>query len=311
MNGWWIWPRLFEAWRLIFGRFSMTHRHGKFWKTWLFSVLALIRETFSEWNKDNVSRLSAALAYYTIFSLAPLLIIVVAVAGFFFGTGTARQTLLYQAGRIIGSTGAQYLGDLIVAANRHSSGLVASLIGLGTVLVGATSGFVELQQGLDTIWKAKPEGSGIRYFLRNHLLSFAVILMLGLLLLAMLILSAVLSGMDKYVSHILPPYFHVIAYADTVFSFVITLALLAAIYKILPDATVLWKDVWVGAAVAALLFSIGRYLIGFYLGRSSFTSVYGAAGSFALILFWIYCSAQILYFGAEFSEVYSRHRKSD
>jgi len=287
----------------------MRHRPVSFWKIRFHFVWELIQETFSEWNKDNVSRLSAALAYYTIFSLAPLLIIVVAVAGVFFGTGTARQTLLYQTGRIIGSTGAQYLGDLIVAANRHSSGLVASLIGVGTILVGATSGFVELQQGLDTIWKAKPEGSGVRYFIRNHLLSFAVILTLGLLLLVMLVLSAVLSGMDKYVSHLLPPYFHVIAYANTGLSFVITLALLAAIYKILPDAKVLWRDVWIGAAVASLLFSLGRYLIGFYLGRSSFVSVYGAAGSFALILFWIYCSAQILYFGAEFTEVYARRNR--
>lgn len=272
-------------------------------------VWDLIRETFSEWDKDNVSRLSAALAYYTIFSLAPLLILVVAVASLFFGTGTARQTLLYQAGKIIGPTGAEYLGYLIQAASQHSSGLLASLFGIGTLLVGATSGFVELQQALNTVWKAEPQGNGVRYFIRYRLFSFALILTLGFLLLAMVILSAVLSGMDKYLSHIVPAYFHFLTYANMAFSFSITLVLLAAIYKILPDTKILWRDVWVGAAVAAFLFSVGRYLIGFYLGRSSFASVYGAAGSFALILFWIYCSAQIFFFGAEFTEVFSRRSK--
>jgi len=285
-----LWPRKFLKGRLLF-------------------VWSLIREACSAWDEDNVSRLSAALAYYTIFSLAPLLIIVVAVAGLFFGTGTARQTLLDQAGRIIGPTSAQYLGYLVQAASQHSRGLWASLIGLGTLLVGAAGGFVEMQQALNTVWKAEPHGNGVRYFIRYRLLSFALIFALGFLLLAMLALSLVLSGMDKYLSHIIPAYFHLIAYTNTVFSFVLTFTFLAAIYKILPDTRILWRDVWVGAVVAALLFSLGRYLISFYLSRSSFTSVYGAAGSFALILFWIYCSAQIFFFGAEFTEVCARRSK--
>lgn len=292
------------------GKVSMTHLpRGKLLIRRFLFAWSLIREAFSACDKDNVSRLSAALAYYTVFSLAPLLLIVVAVAGLFFGTGTARQTLLDQAGRIIGPTSAQYLGYLIQAASQHSRGLWASLIGLGTLLIGATGGFVEMQQALNTVWKAEPQGSGVRYFIRYRLFSFALIFALGFLLLAMLILSLILSGMDRHLSHIIPAYFHFIAYANTAFSFVVTFMWLAAIYKILPDTKIFWRDVWAGAAVTALLFSLGRYLIGFYLSRSSFTSVYGAAGSFALILFWIYCSAQIFFFGAEFTEVCASRTK--
>jgi len=287
----------------------MKYPRRHFWKKRLRFLWRLTRETFSQWDKDNVSRLSAALAYYTVFSLAPLLIIVIAVAGFFFGTGMARQSLLRQAEKIIGPNGAQYLGDLVQAASQHSSGVLASVIGLGTMIIGATGGFMELQQALNTVWKANPQGSGLRYFIRHHLFSFAIVLILGLLLLAMQILSALLSGTARYLSHVVPPYFHFLANANVLFSVLITFLLLAAIYKVLPDATISWKDVWPGAAVAAILFSIGRYLIGFYLSHSSFTSVYGAAGSFALILFWIYCSAQILFLGAEFTEVFCRLSK--
>ncbi len=180
---------------------------------------------------------------------------------------------------------------------------------MGTILVGATGAFVELQEDLNAIWKATPRGSGVRYFIRNRLLSFALILALGVLLLSLLILGAILPLANKYLSHVVPAYFHLIGYANIVFSFAITLMLFAAIYKVLPEAKILWKEVWAGAAVAAVLFSAGRYLIGFYLRKSSFASVYGAAGSFALILFWIYCSAQILLFGAEFSAAHSRLKK--
>lgn len=281
----------------------------QFWKRRLARFWLLLRETFSEWNKDNAMRLSAAFAYYTIFSLAPLLIIAIAVAGLFFGTGAARQAALDQAQKIIGPMGAEYIGKLIDLASQPSSSLIATLVGLVTLLIGATGAFVELQQALNTIWKATPSGSGLRYFMRERLLSFALILTIGACLLVFLIASALLAAMGKYVSLLVPEQLNVLGWLNRGFAFGVTTLFFAAIYKILPDVKVLWRDVWAGALGASLLFAVGRYAIGLYLSHSSIGSLYGAAGSFAIVLVWIYYSAQILFLGAEFTEVCSRRRR--
>ena len=272
---------------------------------------ALLRETGAKWSSDNTSRLSAALAYYTIFSLAPLLILAIAVAGLFFGNGAARTAALDQLQTVIGSGAAGYIDNLIDLAQKPSSTLLASIAGIVTLLVGATSTFVELQESLNIIWKAEPSQSGFKYFLHKRWLSFSLILGMGGALLVLLTLSAVLAFMSRHLSGIIPAYFILLKWLNAIFSFSVTTLLFAAVYKILPDVKVKWKNVWMGAVIASLLFTLGRYVIGLYLRHSSVGSLYGAAGSLVILLLWIYYSAQIMFFGAEFTEVYSRRVKQE
>lgn len=269
----------------------------------------LLRETFVEWNRDGASRLAASLAYYTIFSLAPLMLILIAVMGFFFGQLRAREGLLRELGGLLGDSGMEYVRALLESTREPTSGLIASLVGILVLLIGATGAFAQLQEALNIIWESPPRrGKGLWPLVRQRLLSFSLVLTIGFLLLVSLALSTALSAVGKYLSWILPGYLFPILYVlNAGFSFAVTTVLFAAIYKILPDTKVRWRNVWLGAGMAALLFSIGRTLIGFYLGRSSFSSVYGAAGSFVVILLWVYYSAQILFFGAEFTQVTSRH----
>ena len=275
---------------------------------WLAYLWELTRETAVEWKKDGASRLAASLAYYTVFSLAPLLIIVIAVAGFVFGQTTARDEIFHQMRALMGPSGADYMKTLLDNSWDGSSGIVATLLGFVMLLVGATGAFAELQDSLNQIWQAAPrKGNGIWLYLRQRLLSFSLVLTIGFLMMVSLVLSAGLSAASKYLFWLVPDYFPLLNLLNWFLSFLVTAGLFAAIYKILPDAQVRWKNVWLGAAMASLLFSIGRYFIGLYLGQSSFSSVYGAAGSFVVILLWVYYSAQILFFGAEFTWVCARH----
>lgn len=275
--------------------------------TRLITLWSMLRETFDEWSTDGASRLAAALAYYTIFSLAPLLIIVIAVAGFFFGETEARAGIFHEMESLMGPSGAEYIRGLLDTSWEPSSGLVATLVGLAVLLVGATGAFAQLQEALNIIWEAPPrKGKGVWSYLRQRLLSFSLVLTIGFLLLVSLVVSAGLAAVGKYVAWADAPWFPILNALNLALSFGVTTLLFAAIYKILPDVKVRWKNVWLGAGAAALLFSIGRFLLGLYLGRSSFGSVYGAAGSFVVILFWIYYSAQILFFGAEFTQVTAR-----
>ncbi len=269
----------------------------------------LTRETFIEWNRDGASRLAAALAYYTIFSLAPLLLILIAVAGFFFGQLRAREGILRELEGLLGSSGMEYVRALLNTTWEPTTGIIASIVGLCVLLIGATGAFAQLQEALNIIWESPPRrGKGLWSLIRQRLLSFSLVLTIGFLLLVSLALSTGLSAVGKYLSWLLPGYLFPILYIlNGLLSFAVTTVLFASIYKILPDTKVRWRNVWLGAGMAALLFTIGRTLIGFYLGRSSFSSVYGAAGSFVVILFWVYYSAQILFFGAEFTQVTSRH----
>jgi membrane protein len=267
---------------------------------------ALLREAANEWSENNASRLAAALAYYTVFSLAPLLVIVTAIAGFFFGADAVRGRLDDQLQGLVGPAGADVVQELVRGARREDGGTVATLLGVATLLLGATGAFGELQAALNTIWHAPPKTGGMGELVRVRLLSFTMIVVVGFLLLVSLVVSAVLSAVGAYLSGLLPLPEIVLQMLNFAISIAVETLLFALMFKILPDVVIPWSDVWVGAGVTALLFEAGKFLIGLYLGRSGVASTYGAAGSFAVLLLWVYYSGLIFFFGAQFTETYSR-----
>ncbi|MCX7592193.1 MAG: YihY/virulence factor BrkB family protein [Fischerella sp.] len=271
------------------------------------TVWELFQETFSEWQKDKASRLAAALAYYTIFSIAPLLIIVIAIAGAVFGEAAATDAIFNQLQGLIGSEGAKVIQNAIENASQPRAGTIASLISIFVLIFGATGLFTELQDSLNTIWEVQPKpGKLVKNMVRQRFLSFAMILAIGFLLLVSLVISAVLQGVINYFSHLLPGVDALWQLANFILGFAIATLLFGLIFKVLPDAKITWKDVLIGAAITSLLFSLGRYALGHYLGNATFGSTYGAAGSIVVILVWVYYAAQILFFGAEFTQVYAR-----
>ena len=266
----------------------------------------LLKEAVQEWQQDKASRLAAALAYYTVFSLAPLLILVVAIAGAVFGTDTARAELTAQIQGLVGQSGADVITDALENASEPGAnqGLMATIISIGVLIFGASGVFVELQNSLNTIWNVEPKpGGGIKYMLQKRLLSFSMILVIGFLLLVSLVISTALSAIGGFLTEWAEGLSWIL---NTVISLSLITALFAAIFKYLPDAKIAWRDVGIGAFITALLFTLGKYLLGLYLGNASIGSTYGAAGSLVVLLFWIYYSAQILFFGAEFTQVYAR-----
>lgn len=269
-----------------------------------------MRETFAKWNEDNVPLLAAALAYYTMFSLAPLLIIVIAIAGAVYGEEAARGDIVQQIQGLVGRDGAEFIQSMIKNASKpESGGGIATLIGVGFLIFGASGVFGQLQAALNTIWEVKPKpGRAIKSFVQARFLSFAMVLVIGFLLLVSLVLSAAFSGVSTYFGSFLPEALQIGRLLNFVISFALITLLFASIYKFLPDVKVPWKNLWVGSAVTALLFNIGKLLIGLYLGNSSIGSTYGAAGSLVVVLLWVFYSAQILLFGAEFTQVYSKYR---
>ncbi len=270
----------------------------------------LIKDTATEWSEDNVPLLAAALAYYTVFSLAPLLLIAIAIAGFFFGEEAARGEIIGQIQGLVGREGAQAIQAMIQNANRPGSGgTIATIIGVIVLLFGASGVFGQLQVALNTIWEVKPKpGNGIKSFLQSRFLSFAMVLVIGFLLLVSLVLSAILTAVSHYFGSLVPGFVIVGQLVNFVISFGVVTVLIAAIYKFLPDVNIPWKNLWVGAGVTAVLFNLGKFLLGLYLGSSSVGSAYGAAGSLVVVLIWVFYSAQILLFGAEFTQVYSKYR---
>jgi len=267
---------------------------------------ALLKESAKEWSDDNASRLSAALSYYTIFSIAPLLVLAIAVAGMVFGQEAASHQIFNQIRGLVGDQGAITIQTMVEKLHQNGGGVIATIVGVVTVLIGASGAFEELQSALNTIWKvqAKP-GHTVKVFLRIRLLSFSLVLVIGFMLLVTLVISAALAGMGHYLDQVLPIPAIVLQAFNLSISFAVTALLFTLIYKVLPDVVLKWRDVWIGGTFTALLFSLGRYLIGLYLGRGTFSSAYGAAGSLVIILAWIYYSAQILFFGAEFTKVYA------
>ncbi|MBD2298964.1 YihY/virulence factor BrkB family protein [Nostoc sp. FACHB-87] len=271
------------------------------------AIVRLFQETFQEWSEDKASRLAAALAYYTIFSIAPLLIIVIAIAGAVFGEEAARGEIVRQIQGLVGPDGAEFIEIAIRNANQPKTGAIASVISILLLLLGATGLFTELQDALNTIWEVQPKpGHGVKNVVRQRALSFAMILGIGFLLLVTLIISTALTAIVGYFSNLLPGIDFIWQFFNFILSFVITTLLFGLIFKVLPDVKITWNDVLIGAVITSLLFSLGRYLLGQYLGNSSFGSTYGAAGSLVVILAWVYYAAQILFFGAEFTQVYAR-----
>jgi membrane protein len=266
----------------------------------------LIKETFDHWFDDRASSMGAALAFYSAFSIAPLLIIVISIAGMVFEPAAAQGAIVGQLSGLVGEEGASVIQAMLVAAGQRETGKVAAFVGFFTLLVGATSAFVELQDSLDRIWKApKRAGSGLVNFLRSRVLSFGMVLAIGFLLLVSLVLTAALAALTEYYSYSLPINTTLLQVGNFFVSLVIVTVLFAMIYKWLPNVTIAWRDVWIGATVTALLFGVGRTAIGLYLGHSAIASAYGAAGAFVVLLLWLYYSAQVFLFGAEFTWVYA------
>jgi membrane protein len=269
----------------------------------LFSVL---KESASEWSADKASRLSAALSYYTIFSIAPLLVIAIAVAGLVFGQEAASNQIFGQIRGFVGDSGAQAIQGMVESASKTGAGIVATVVGVVTLLLGASGAIGQLQDALNTIWEVKPKpGQGIRGFIRTRLLSFSMVLVIAFMLLVSLVMSAALAGFGHYLERILPIPPAALQALNVAVSFAVVTLLFCLIFKVLPDVKIAWRDVWIGGMVTALLFTLGKFLIGLYLGRGSATSVFGAAGSLVVILIWVYYSSQILFFGAEFTQVYA------
>jgi membrane protein len=273
-------------------------------------IFKLLKDTATEWNEDNVPMFAAALAYYTIFSLAPLLLIAIAIVGFFFGEAAAQGEIVRQIQGLIGRDGAEAIQTMIQNAHKPGSGgALATIVGVVLLFLGASGVFGQLQTALNTIWEVKPKpGNGIRSFLQSRFLSFAMVLVIGFLLLVSLVLSTVLAAIGSFFSNLLPGFSALGEIINFVVSFAVVTLLFAGIYKFLPDVKVPWKNLWVGAGVTSLLFTIGKALIGLYLGSSGVSSTYGAAGSIVVLLLWVFYSAQILLFGAEFTQVYSKYQ---
>ena len=270
-------------------------------------IFRLLKEAFREWQQDKVSLLAAALAYYTIFSVTPLLVIAIAIAGAVFGEDAAKGEIIQQINNLVGEQGAQVIEIGLANANQPQLGSMASLISLVILLVGASGVFAQLQEALNTVWDVKlKSGGSLWQFLRKRLLSFGMVLAIGFLLLVSLILSAILSGISNLEINLLPGWVSLFRLLNLAISLGMISLLFALIYKYLPDVKIRWQDVWVGAIITALLFTLGKFLISLYLGKGSLGSAYGAAGSLIIFLAWVFYSAQILLFGAEFTQVYAR-----
>jgi membrane protein len=272
----------------------------------------LIRKSIGAWVDDYAPSMGAALAYYTLFSIAPLLIIAIAVAGLVFGQEAARGEIVAQIQGVIGREGAIAVQGLLKSANEPARGIFLTVVGIITLVIGATTVFAELQSDLDRIWRvaAPAKENSIWILLRTRLLSFGLVLGLGFLLLVSLVISAVIAAFGKWWDRVFEGWEALLQALNFGISFAITTLLFALIYKLMPRARIAWRDVWVGAGVTALLFESGKFLIGLYLGKTSVASGFGAAGSLVVLLVWVYFAAQIFLLGAEFTWVYSHEHGS-
>jgi membrane protein len=272
------------------------------------AIINFIKEVFTKFIDDKAPKLGASLSFYTIFSLAPLLIITISVMGLVFGEEAARQSLVEQISELIGEDGAIVVETALRNSADQTQGIIALIISLVTLAIGSTFVFIELQDSLDMIWKVKPKPgrSMIKGLIRDRIISFSIVIGIGFLLLVSLVISALITALGDYINEHLvsiPPF--ILQLINLILSFGVIFLLFAMIYRVLPDVHLAWSDVWMGAGVTAALFVIGKFLIGLYLGTSSTASAYGAAGSLVVMLLWIYYSAQILFLGAEFTQVYT------
>jgi membrane protein len=271
----------------------------------------LLKKTFSKWTEDHAQTLGASLAFYTIFSLAPLLLIVIAIAGLVFGQEAAQGQIIVQIQGLIGENSAKSIQSMIEEARKPAAGLIATVAAVVMLLLGATAVFAQLQESLNIIWKVKEKpGEGIWKMIKNRFISLLAVLGTGFLLLISLVISAGLSAIGTTLEHVLPFPEFLLQIINFIVSFAIITLLFAMIYKLLPDLSIQWNDVWIGAIITSLLFTIGKFFIGLYLGKSDVGLAYGAAGSFVVILIWVYYASQIFLFGAEFTAVYAEVRGS-
>lgn len=270
-------------------------------------LFPLFRQTFKEFSEDKAPRLGAALAYYTVFSIAPLLLIAVAIAGFVFGKEAAQNEISAQLGGLMGPATAKALESMVEAAAKPKSGALATIIGLVTLIFGASGVFAQLNDALDTIWNVeKKTKGGILATIRERFLSVAMVCGIGFLLLVSLVFDAAISAMGKYLGDRIPGGEVLLQSVQIIVSFALVTVLFAAIFRFLPDIHVAWRDVWLGALFTSALFTLGKFALGLYIGKAAASSTYGAAGSLVVLLLWVYWSAQILFFGAEFTQVYAR-----
>ncbi len=270
-------------------------------------IARVLTEATEEWLKDNGPRLGAALAFYSILSIAPLLLIAVSFAGLFFDKAVAREHLQTQMSELVGKEGAGAIKTMLESGTKEG-GKLATILGLATLLFGASGVFGELQAAMDAVWDVKPKPLGIWGFLRVRFLSFAMVIGIGFLLLVSLIISTLIAGLHESLKGAVPQLEFVWHTTSSVVTLLVVTLLFALIFKLLPDAKVAWRDVWFGAFLTAALFSVGKLAISLYLGKSGLASGYGAAGSLVVLIVWVYYSSQILFFGAEITHVIARRR---
>jgi membrane protein len=291
---------------------ACAHESGKRNGTGMLSDIgSLLKAAFAGWWNDRAMSLGASIAFFTVFSLAPILLAAIAVAGLAFGREAAQGAIVSELGGLIGKNEASALEAMIVSASNVGSGIIGTTIGIVTFLLLVTGAVVELQDDLNIIWKAKPPQSyGVLDFLRTRFLSFGLVLGIGFLLLVSLIIDAGLSSIGSYMEPNFSGATALLGFLNSLVSFAIAVVLFAMIFKLLPAVKIEWGDVWIGSLVTGLLFTVGKSLIGYYLGKSNIASSYGAAASIITILLWIYYSSLILLFGAEFTKVYAESRGS-
>jgi membrane protein len=293
---------------VVKGHFVTTRHNSKTSESFFGNTFSLLQQTFQEWLQDNAPQLGAALAYYTVFSLAPLILVLLAIVGVVFRDDPAGtwEKITQQMSYFLDPNAVTVIQDIARTASESHKGVAATIVGIALALFGASGVFGQLQGALNTIWgvKAKP-GNSIWRFLRARFLSFTMVAGVCFLLLVSLAVEAMLKAFSQYVQSVLPGgvAFALIVYL--IFDFAVVVLLFAMIFKFLPDVRIQWRDVWIGAVITAVLFGLGKWLLGFYLGSGAAGSAYGAASSLITLLLWVYYSSQILLFGAEFTQVYA------
>ena len=269
-------------------------------------IWELLKVSVSAWTSDKAPSRGAALSYYTIFAMPPLFMIAIFMASLVFDPSSVRTQIFSEVGGLIGKRSAQAIETAMTAQYETNKGMLATAIAVVTLIVTATGLFIELQDALNSIWGVEPKpGHGLMVFVRMRLLSFAMVVGIGFLLLVSLLVSTALAAVSKYLNLLMPGIGIVSVIISGAVSFAVITVLFAMIFKVLPDVKIAWRDVWVGAVVTSLLFTAGKFLLGWYLGRSTTITAYGAAGSVVLVLLWVYYSAQIMFFGAEITKVYA------
>ena len=277
-------------------------------KSFFGSAFSLLKQTFQEWIQDKAPQLGAALAYYTVFSLAPMVLVLLAIVGMIFRNDPAGawNKITQQMTYFLDPSAVHVVQNIAQQTSQGGKSTIATIIGVALALFGASGVFGQLQDALNTVWGVKPKpGRGIWGFIRTRFLSFALVAGICFLLLVSLAIEALLKGFSHYVQSVLPGGIVIALSVYLIFDFAVVVLLFAIIFKFLPDVKIQWRDVWIGAVLTAILFGLGKWLLGFYLGSGAASSAYGAAGSLITLLLWVYYSSQILLFGAEFTQVYA------